>query len=409
LPVLKTENREVTASVDRTVDRTRLRSRATLRMLAVASVGLTLGACSAILGLDGLEPRKGDGGLPDAQDASVGDAMIDGNDATGPISCSYRCSKSGDAVVVLASCDEAGFTDAGVCNGQCTQAGRCLEAIASSGHPDLLVLDTYRVYWTSPGDGGSEGSVQSCGLDGSLPSTIATGLAEPTGIAIDDANVFWSDTAAGVIYSYAKDGGAVSQVVVGIFGPSDVVVGNRYLYWGELFTKDVQGAPLTDFARATTFANEQGSPLFLAVDSENLYWTNPFLDQSLVRLALDGGTPFTIAHGIPFQLAVDKTSLYWTDLGTGLEKTAKNGNGATITNFSSAANASALALDDGNIYWGTKDGFIARATVAGQDTTTLASGQDHLGNMAVDSTSVYWTRQSDADGGAGSIMHLWPK
>jgi hypothetical protein len=73
------------------------------------------------------------------------------------------------------------------------------------------------------------------------------------------------------------------------------------------------------------------------------------------------------------------------------------------------AKAFALALDDGNIYWGTSDGFIGRMTVAGDDAITLASDQSNLGNIAVDSTSVYWSRQKTEDAGTGTIMRLWPK
>jgi hypothetical protein len=81
----------------------------------------------------------------------------------------------------------------------------------------------------------------------------------------------------------------------------------------------------------------------------------------------------------------------------------------TITVFKSVAKAFALALDDGNIYWGTSDGFIGRMTVAGDDAITLASDQSNLGNIAVDSTSVYWSRQKTEDAGTGTIMRLWPK
>jgi hypothetical protein len=364
-------------------------------------VGLSLASCSVILGLDGLEPRDAgadaDGSARDSSDSST-------SERDAPVSCNYRCTSNDDAHSVQASCGDGAWVDAGICTGKCTSSGRCLDTIASSEHPVLVALDTERIYWTDRPETGAPGSVHGCTLDGSATGILASDQSAPDGIAVDDQFVYWSDTGAGTIMTYPKDGGALSTLVSLQPGPADLLIGNGNLYWTDLVGGTVMGVPLTNPNTITTYAKTQSFPLFAAVDSENIYWTNLVGTTGLARASLDGGAPFTLAHGNPYQVAVDDTSVYWTDGMTGtLSKTAKNGDATEVILFSSAKNALALALDDGNVYWGTSDGDVVRATAEGKNSVTLASSSSGFpGNFAIDATNVYWAAGQ-------SIERLWPK
>jgi hypothetical protein len=164
------------------------------------------------------------------------------------------------------------------------------------------------------------------------------------------------------------------------------------------------GAPVAKTNVETTYASNQMYPLFAPVDSENIYWANLFSSTTgLVRVSLDGGAPVTLVHQNPYQVAVDDTSIYWTDDQSGtLSRLPKTGDTCEVFAFASAEHALALALDDGNVYWGTSDGFVVRATAQGADTVTLSASPGVPGNLAIDATSVYWAAGT-------SIVRVWPK
>jgi hypothetical protein len=52
----------------------------------------------------------------------------------------------------------------------------------------------------------------------------------------------------------------------------------------------------------------------VAVDSTNVYWTDPD-DRLVLKVPVGGGTPVTVAESpmLPTRLALDATSVYWID------------------------------------------------------------------------------------------------
>jgi hypothetical protein len=79
-----------------------------------------------------------------------------------------------------------------------------------------------------------------------------------------------------------------------------------------------------------------------------------------------------------------------------------------VTLASGESGVSSLTVDGESVYWAAVDGAIKKVPLAGGPPTTLVVSQDTPGgtsvNVAVDSTSVYWT-----DSSAGTVMKLTPK
>jgi hypothetical protein len=53
--------------------------------------------------------------------------------------------------------------------------------------------------------------------------------------------------------------------------------------------------------------------------------------------------------------------------------------------------------------------MVMKVPISGGTATTLVSGQNSPGSIAVDATSVYWTNVGTAPDSNGTVMKLTPK
>jgi hypothetical protein len=131
----------------------------------------------------------------------------------------------------------------------------------------------------------------------------------------------------------------------------------------------------------------QETPIFLAVDAANIYWT---AYSTVSKFSKNDHTLTILASGLnylsPWQLAVDDTNVYWAEYyGFAVKKVGING--GTVTTLASCGNEPGLAIDADFVYW-TNPG-ISRVSKNGGTSTTLTTSSGT--GIAVDSNNVYWS------------------
>jgi hypothetical protein len=366
-------------------------------------------------------PDGSDGSIPsaDAADATTLDAAdtadadaADASDAELDASCSV--SLDSDPL----NCGRCGH---GCLGAPCVE-GLCQPILLASGPmPFSVVIDDTRVYWCSAAT--DPGEVRSVAKDGSNPQTIATGVHAPQGVFVDSTNVFWNEAnAPGRAFKANKDGsnpvllstsnttvqGLVADadwvyfldlyVVGGLVkaprngvpeGGAPLVVSGGWpyvwgvaqdsanVYWssrgtigsaddggirGKLLRAPKDGSTPTVLELGSYGGAALGGPVFVAVDSDQIYWTDEGND-TVYRAALDGGapTPLAVETSLTYAISIDATDVYYTTLGPGaasgsIVRVPKDGSGPPTVIAKNLSFPSPIAIDDTAIYWGNTNG-----------------------------------------------------
>jgi len=229
----------------------------------------------------------------------------------------------------------------------------------------------------------------------SAPTSLAAGVAGPSGLAADSTTAYWSDVSTGTIRKSAVSGGAVTTLVSGLSTtiPTTMAVGWNYVFWS-----DSSGAikrVSTGGGTVTTLASGLNNPTNIAVGSMYVFWTEA--SGALKRVSYSGGTPTTLATGLGTSignLAYDGGSwLYWADQSTGTIKRVGTGGGTPATIKSGLSSPCCLVVDSTNVYVTERiaGGSIKKILACDGTVTILATGLNSPCCLAKDSSNVYWT------------------
>jgi hypothetical protein len=159
-----------------------------------------------------------------------------------------------------------------------------------------IVADDSGVYWST----GAKDSIMTCGLDGcgnkpTVLDPLDTKATAIGSIALDSENIYFADgnpSHSGKIFACPKAGCVDTPTVLadGLSSPVSIATDGTNLYWTETGDPVHNGQPLTEAG-------------------------------SIRKCAISGcdNSPATLASGLnyPVAIAVDEAFVYWAEQGTG--------------------------------------------------------------------------------------------
>ena len=202
------------------------------------------------------------------------------------------------------------------------------------------------------------------------PETLADKLDSPHDLAIDDSFVYFveDDSTQGTVKKVAKTGGVV-----------------------------------------TTLATNLAEPLAIAADDNNVYWLerNNGSNGRLGKVSKNGGQVTAIVtdlHNAQNHLAVAGGFLYFGDGKAGgggvIKKVGVNGGTTVIVEGNGLLNLNtAIAVDNGQVYFGNDYDKVLRVPISGGAVTELGSGEPS--GLAIGGSWIYWTEYSN-----GKVMRM---
>jgi hypothetical protein len=172
-------------------------------------------------------------------------------------------------------------------------------------------------------------------------------------------------------------------------------------------------------------ATSSSNPVTMALDTGFVYW-GAFYGYAVDKVAKDGGTPTVISQGevYPAAVTLDANAIYWVDRGYGsadglVRRATLAGGGASTVVGGLSSRPNGIAVDATHIYYATiglgnaTDGavwVVALGTADAGAGTSIAPSQNNPTLMAVDAQNLYWTNfgttlAPDAGAPNGSIVH----
>jgi hypothetical protein len=234
-------------------------------------------------------------------------------------------------------------------------------------------------------------------VDGSETTEIATGQAQPLGLAVVGEDLFWVNRGTDGGEGYVPDS-------------------------GNLMTAKVDG---TGVAKVVTDLN---MPSTVAADESFVYWTTfhssvATNDGTIVRMDRRTGTIEVLARDQagPRSLAVQRGTVFWINWGhtNSLDADRVGGEVAqwspttrTVTTIAADEPAPlALFVDDSDVYWGTQNGdrgvaTLRRAPRIGGAPESVATRAGRLTGISSDETSLFVCEANSFPNSVGSILQF---
>lgn len=227
-------------------------------------------------------------------------------------------------------------------------------------------------------------------------------------MAVDSSSIYWvdSDNGNGAVKKMSTVGGPITILASNLLSPVNIAIDANNVYWtdrtGLVSEVGINGGTVKNLYDGTSFG---AAPNGIAVNNGNVYWDeaelsgNVFTGGAIKEISANGGTVTTLASGLtsPTDLTVDSQNVYWLEF-TGsttsssiasIMKVSING-GPVTTLASGQTDAKGIVVDSTSVYWldscssGNKTGSVQKVAIRGGTATAIASGLDAPNNIGID-------------------------
>jgi hypothetical protein len=301
------------------------------------------------------------------------------------------------------------------CLGGRCKAGKCqpLSLVEKRLYPAAIAVSKGFVYWAERGTFDITGSVRRISVDGCGDSTeectdvLAADRWNPSALALDGSNVFWTELAsgssnAGSIWAFALAQRKLTMVAGKQKSPPHLMVLGQKVYW---LTHDAVRARL--FPDGTpdgvTLIANLASPQRITYRGHRMFWTNhgnDFTAGYVLAASLDGADVVSLAteQAEPDDIVAGPHYVYWSDSRRNLVMRAPaDGSGTPEAFLVSLREPNDLALDGDTLFIseaGTApeylDGRITAIELDGSQRRVVVENETHPAAIAVDKNAIYW-------------------
>lgn len=167
-----------------------------------------------------------------------------------------------------------------------------------------VAVSPRNLYWTDLG----ERAIMEANLDGSDPQAIVSDQSDPWGVAFAPDVLFWTNPSAGTVWVAQPDGSDAQVIEAGQDFPTGVTTDDGlHVYWADSSSGGhgtIDRSSNLAGGAVQTIVGGQSGPAGVAVDSDSVYWSNPYAE-TVNQASLNGSGPHALFTGqFAYEVAV---------------------------------------------------------------------------------------------------------